>query len=397
MAVTREAQAEELDIDPGAESKVTNLELFFDLVFVFAVTQVTRFMAEDPTWGGLARGALVLAAIWWAWVGFAWLTNVIDPEEGVARIVVFAAMAAMLLVALAIPGSFGDDAVLFAIAYACVRAAQIVLYANGATDANMLRSVIGLARSTAISATLLLVAAGFDGTTQGLLWAAALLIDFGGPALFGVEGWKVAPKHFAERHGLILLIALGESIAAIGIGAEEIELTAGPIAAAVLGVTVAACLWWAYFDVVALVAERHLSAAEGVERSRMARDSYSFLHLPMVLGIVLLALGAKKVIGHVDEPLHVEMGFALLGGVAMYLLAHVAFRLRNTGTLSRRRVVVAVLLLALVPLTPEVDALVALGATAAILVALIAYEAIRFAASRDEIRHQGQFVPPGRR
>ncbi len=351
-------------------------------------------MADDPTWAGLARGGLVLAAVWWAWVGYAWLTNVIDPEEGVARLVVFLAMAGMLVVALAIPGAFSDDALLFAVAYAVVRGVHIALYAYGSPDRHMLRSVLLLGRSAALSCALLLVAAAFDGTTQGLLWLLALLVDFGGPAIFGVEGWKVAPGHFAERHGLIVIVALGESIVALGLGASAIPLTAGPLLAVTLGVVVVACLWWAYFDVVALVAERRLHERQGVERNKLARDSYSFLHLPMIAGIVLLALGVKKTLVHVDEPLKLEMAAALLGGVALYLMAHVAFRLRNTGTLSRRRIVAAAVLLALVPLAPEVDALVALAATTVVVVTLIAYEAIRFSTARDQIRHHGASAPP---
>ncbi len=393
MATTM-GEAPEADIAPGAEQKVTSLELFFDLVFVFAITQVTAFMAAEPTWRGLARGALILAAVWWAWVGYAWLTNAVNPDEGIARLVVFVAMAGMLVCALAIPGAFGDDALLFAIAYAVVRVAQLGLYAHGADDPHLKHSILTLARSTVISVGLLFAAAAFDGTGQGAFWAAALLVDFGGPALFGVAGWKVAPSHFAERHGLIIIVALGESVVAIGVGVGGLELTAGPVVAALLGVVVVACLWWAYFDVVALVAERKLHERQGVERNKMARDSYSFLHLPMVLGIVLLALGVKKALGHVDEPLTDQTGFALLGGAALYLLAHVAFRLRNTGTLSHRRVVVAVLLLALVPLAPRVDALVSLAATAAILSALIAYEVVRFAEAREQIRHQGLSAPP---
>ncbi len=390
---TTTAEAEP-DIAPGAEQKVTALELFFDLVFVFAITQVTQFMADDPSWAGLARGALVLAAIWWAWVGYAWMTNVIDPEEGVARLVVFFAMAAMLLVALAIPGAFDGDAALFAGAYTLVRIAQIVLYAYGATDPDMKRSVFGLGRSTVLACALLFIASGFDGTTQGLLWVVALLVDFGGPALFGVAGWKVAPAHFAERHGLIVIIALGESIVALGIGAEEVPLTAGPILAAVLGTAIVACLWWVYFDTTALVAERRLRAKDRVGRNKMARDAYSFLHLPMVLGIVLLALGIKKTLAHVEDPLKVEMAFALLGGAAIYLLAQVGFRLRIGGTLAKRRVLAAAVLLALVPVAREVEGLLTLALGTAVLVVLIVFETIRYADARDKIRHQGLNVPP---
>ena len=185
----------------------------------------------------------------------------------------------------------------------------------------------------------------------------------------------------------MIIIALGESIVAIGVGATA-DVDAGVVAAAALGVTVVACLWWAYFDVVALVAERRMSAAPvGEPRNRIARDSYSFLHLPMVAGIVLAALGMKKTLGHVEDPLKIVPAFALFGGVALYLLAHVAFRLRNVRSLSTRRLVVALVLLALVPLATEVPALVALAVVAAILVGLIAYEAIRYAEARDQVRH----------
>lgn len=395
VTVGEAASDQDADIAPDSEQRVTPLELFFDLVFVFAITQVTQMMADDPTWAGMARGGLVLSAIWWAWVGYAWLTNTINPEEGVARIVVFVAMAAMLVLALAIPSAFGANALLFAVAYAVVRGVHIALYAYAsAGDTDMRHAVFVLGRSAAISVALLVGASFFDGVTQGAFWVAALLIDFGGPAFSDVSGWKVSPGHFAERHGLIVIVALGESIVALGLGASAIPLTAGPILAGVLGITAVACLWWAYFDVVALVAERKLHERHGVERNKMARDSYSFLHLPMIGGIVLLALGVKKTLAHVDDPLKLEMAAALMGGVALYLLAHVAFRLRNTGTLSRRRVVAAVVLLALVPLGPEVDALVALAATTAVLVGLIAYEAIRFSAARDQIRHHGLSTPP---
>jgi low temperature requirement protein LtrA len=371
------------------EHKVTTLELFFDLVFVFAFTQVTAAMADNPTAEGLARGLLVLGAVWWAWVGYAWLTNATDPEEGVTRLAFFAVMAAMLVVSLAIPEAFDDDAVIFAAAYTVVRFMQIALYAISDDDVNLRHAVQRLGLTTAISCGLLFAAAFTDGTLQGALWGVALLIDFGGGLLSGTEGWSVSAGHFAERHGLIVIIALGESIVALGLGASEDELTGLVVVAAVLGTAVTASLWWIYFDVVALVAERHLHQATGAARNAMARDSYSYIHLLMIAGIVLTALGVKKTLGSVDDPLKTIPAVALCGGVALYLVGHVLFRLRNIGSVAWRRVVAATVCVALIPAAKEVDALVTLAAVTAVLVAMISYEAIRFAEARDRVRHAG--------
>jgi low temperature requirement protein LtrA len=368
---------------------VTPLELFFDLVFVLALTQCTALMAAEPTWTGLARGLLVLGVLWWSWVGYAWLTSVVDPEEGAVRLSMFGAMAALLVAALCVPGAFGDEALLFACAYAVVRVGQIALFLLASRDDPPLRrSVVGLAGSSAIGVGLLVAASGTDGVLQGALWALALALDMAGPYFFGSEGWKLVPGHFAERHGLIVIIALGESIVAIGVGAE-LGVDAGVVVAATFGVVVAAALWWLYFDVVAVVAARRLARAQvGREQNEIARDSYSYLHFPMVAGIVLVALGLKKTLGNVGDSLDAVASVAMLGGAAAYLLAHVAFRLRNLRSLNRQRLVCAVLLVALIPLTTELPALATLGLLAGVLTSLIAYEAVRFAEARDRVRHQ---------
>jgi low temperature requirement protein LtrA len=374
----------------GEEERVTPLELFFDLVFVLAITQCTALMAANPTWEGLARGLIVLGVLWWCWVGYAWLTSVVDPEEGAVRIAIFAAMAALLVAALAVPHAFGNTGLIFAVSYGFARYAQVVLlYIAGRDQPNLRHSVItGLSFSTAIAIVLLVIASQVDGTAQGALWVTALALDMAGPLFFGVEGWMLVPAHFAERHGLIVLIALGESIVAVGAGAAA-DLDAGIITAAVLGVAIAAALWWLYFDVVSVVATRKLASARpGREQNSMARDSYSFLHLPMVAGIVLVALGVKKTLGHVDHHLEIVPATALYGGVALYLLALVAFRLRNVHTLNKQRIVTAALLVALLPVVTEIHALGALAVLAALLVSLIAYEAIRFADARNRIRHE---------
>ena len=372
------------------EERVKPLELFFDLVFVLALTQCTALMADVPSWEGLAQGLLILGVLWWSWVGYAWLTSVVDPEEGIVRFAIFAAMASLLVVALCVPEAFDDSALLFACAYGIVRGGQIVLFLVASRDSPELRkSVWGLAGGTAVGVLLLVAASFADDALQGALWALALLLDMGEPYLFGSEGWKLDPAHFAERHGLIVIIALGESIVAIGVGAEGLEVDAGVVAAAVLGIAAAAALWWLYFDIVALVAQRRLTnATVGREQNEVARDSYSYLHFPMVAGIVLLALGLKKTLEHVGDPLETVPAVAMLGGTALYLLAHVAFRWRNVHRFSVQRLLCAVFLCALIPLALEVAALVMLGVLVAALAVVIAYETVHFAELRDRLRHQ---------
>jgi low temperature requirement protein LtrA len=376
------------------DEMVTPLELFFDLVFVLALTQCTALMADEPTWEGLAKGLLVLGVLWWAWVGYAWLTSVVDPEEDAVRLTIFVAMAALLVAGLCVPEAFGDAALIFALAYGVVRIAHIALFMLASRDEPTLRaSVIGLGISTAIASGLLVGASFADGALQGGLWALALALDIAGPYFFGAAGWKLVPHHFSERHGLIVIIALGESIVAIGVGAEE-KVDLGIVVAAVVGTGIAAALWWLYFDVVALVAARRLSMAEaGREQNEMARDSYSILHLPMVAGIVLVALGMKKTLGHVEDPLKLVPATALLGGTAIYLLAHVAFRYRHIRTFNTRRLALSVLLLACIPVAVEIAALATITALAVALAALIAAETRSYGESRrrtrEELRHAG--------
>ena len=374
----------------SAEERVTPLELFFDLIFVFAITQVTGLVVANPTWGGLAQGLLVLGVLWWSWAAYAWLTNTINPEEGIVRIAMFGAMGAMLIASLAVPDVFGDDALLFACAYGVVRVAHLLLYAvAGRGDRDMLGAIARLALGSVTGVGLLFVAAGLDGKPQLAVWAIALAIDLLGAYIGGGKGWHLAPGHFAERHALIVIIALGESIVALGVGATT-ELSAGVIVAALLGLAIAGSLWWAYFDVVAIVAERRLRETEGNAQLAMARDSYSYLHLPMVAGIILFAVGVKKTLGDVGDPLKLIPAVALCGGVAMYLVAHVLFRLRNVRTLNRHRSIVSALLLALIPVAVELPALATLAVVAGLCVGLIAYEAIRFAEARDRVRHAAE-------
>jgi low temperature requirement protein LtrA len=376
--------------------RVMPLELFFDLVFVLAITQCTSLMADDPSWRGLGRGLLILGLLWWSWVSYSWLTSVVDPEEGGVRIALFGAMAAFLIAAISVPEAFGDLATEFALAYGAVRLAQIVLFLIASRDEPGLRhSVLTLAGSTGVGITLLVVGSLLDPGPQAAVWGLALALDMGGPYFFGSEGWRLVPEHFAERHGLIMIIALGESIVAIGIGAEGI-LSWDIALAGTLGIAVVCEMWWLYFDVVALVSARRLARApEGKVRNELARDSYSYLHFPMVAGIILFALGLEKTVGHPEDPLKLVPEVALLGGVALYLLALVAFRYRHVRSINRRRLILALLLVALIPAARELAA-VALVAIIVILVwTLIVIETRGYGESRDRVRH-GDHAPAAR-
>jgi low temperature requirement protein LtrA len=385
MSVAETAAAQEGQAHED-EKRVAPLELFFDLVFVFALTQVTALMSDNPTWEGLGQGMLVLVALWWAWGAYAWLTNYIAADEGVERLLMFTSMGAFLIAALAVPHAFGEDALLFGVAYAAARWLHIFIWAEANEDIDTGEAIVRLAR-TALPAPALLIVAGLvdDGTVRAALWILALGLDLSGPYVFGVRGFRVSAGHFAERFSLIVIIALGESIVAIGAGIEG-DLDAGVLVAAALGLIAACALWWAYFDVVAVVAERRFRAMTDDLRVRIARDSYSYLHLPMIAGIVLLALGVKKTVADVDEPLKLVPAVALFGGIALYYAGHVGFRLRNLGSVNRVRFTALVVSLALIPLAVEVDALVALALAAALTSAVIAYEALHFREARRRIR-----------
>jgi low temperature requirement protein LtrA len=368
-------------------TKVRFLELFFDLVFVLAFTQCTALMVEHPTGEGIVQGLFALALLWWAWGGYTWAASVVDPEEGATRFIIFGSMAGLIVVALAIPGAFGDQGLTFALAYAVVRYAHLALFVLASRDdPNLRSSVVSLAASSTVGLGILIWASFLDGVPQLVVWALALVIDFGGPAIYGVAGWKLVPAHFAERYGLIIILALGESIVVIGAGAHG-HVTGGVITAAVFGVLLSSALWWTYFDVVAIVTERRLTqATPGREQNSFARDSYTYLHLPMAAGIILVAMGLENTVAHVDEPLKTVPAYALTAGVALYLLAHVGLRLRNAHSISYPRLVVAAVLVGATPIATEISALTTLVAINVVVWAMIAYETKIYGHTRGRVR-----------
>jgi low temperature requirement protein LtrA len=371
------------------EHRVTPLELFFDLAFVFGFTQVTSLLVDDPTWGGVFRGMLVLAALWWAWSGYAWFTSTLDVDEGGVRLAMLASMGAMLFAALAVPGAFGDDALLFGLGYFLVRAIHLVLYASvSRDDPDLRRALLRLVPSELLGASLLVVAAFLDGDARIAMWVIALTVDYFGPAVINLEGWRIAPEHFAERHGLVILIALGESIIAIGVGAG-LELVPKVLVGAGLGIVVISALWWLYFDVAAIFQRMRLSQATGVEQARLALNSFSYLHLPMVAGIVLFSFGLEDALHHIDEELETVPATALCGGASLYLLGHVASLFRATRRVFRRRTIGGLALLALIPVAGAIPALAALALVSAVCSFVVAYEVFAHREHRVQVRHPG--------
>ena len=369
------------------EQRVTPLELFFDLVFVFGFTQVTTVLSDDRTWSGLGHGLLILAALWWAWAAYAWLTNAVDPTEGALWGAILVAMAAMFIAALAVPEAFGRHGVIFGVAFLIVNLMYLALYALGARNDRDLLAAILRSAPAALAGSTLIVAAGFvDGWLRPMLWLAALAVGLFGPLLGGTSGWRVQPAHFVERHGLIMIIAIGESFVAIGLGARSTELSAGVIVASVLALVVATSFWLAYFDFFSIRGQQLLADRSGTERTALARDVYTYLHLPVVAGIVLFAFAMKTTLAHVGAELDTISAVALCWGPALYLFAYVTLRFRVARTLGGGRLVAAIACGLLLPLALVLPALAALTLVAAVWVALHAYEIIWWREARAQTR-----------
>lgn len=338
-----------------------NLELFFDLVFTFAMSQVTQLVLHDLSPSGFGRAALALLAVWWAWVGYTWLINVFDSQGVRHQAVVIAAMAAMLVAAAALPLAFSSGALVFGIALLAVRMIQVVKFVVYASheDAEMHRSVRRIAPAF-VAAPLCIVAAAFvDTPLRELLWVAAAVIDYGAPAVFGLGGFRVSPSYFVSRHGSIIIIALGEAIVELGAGATDLHRPE-VIAALVLGVVIMATFWWTYFG-LAGGAEQRLEQATGDDRARLARDAYSYLHLPMVAGIMLFAVGAHAAVAHATAPLPMLPAVALAGGMATFYLSDVAYRWRDHGQIPIDRALTGCAAAAVLPVLLTVPAIAALG------------------------------------
>jgi low temperature requirement protein LtrA len=359
------------------EQRTTPAELFWDLVFVFAVTEVTTLLHHDLSWAGLGRALLVLALVWWAWSAFVWAANAQLADDLPVRGVLFLAMILTFVVALAIPHAFGEDGTIFAVAYTGVRLLHLALYVDASRRGNAsLAPIAGFAITVAVGLVLLIAGSRLTGSGRTWLWLAAALIDYAGPAwltrerLRGIQ--RVAVAHFAERYSLFIIICLGESIVGIGLGAAGRELDTDLIAGVALAVLVTIGLWWTYFDRVAVEAEHRLATHE--EPVLAAADAYSYLHLVLVSGIIVSAIGLNDAVGDVTEPLSDGARLALCGGVAAYLAGHLAFGLRLVGELAPGKALAAAACLLVYLVTGSAPAWLTVALIAAVLTLLVASE-----------------------
>ncbi|OBI88711.1 low temperature requirement protein A [Mycobacterium asiaticum] len=367
------SEDQESDERAGSTSE-GHLELFFDLVFTFAMSQVTQLMLHNLSPSGFGRAALALLAVWWAWVGYTWLINTFDSQGVRHEAIVIAAMAAMLVAAAALPTAFTSGALVFAIALLVVRlihVAKFVAYSSD-EDPGMRRSVRRIAPAF-VAAPACIVAAAFVGTPgRELLWIAAAMIDYGAPAVLGLGGFRVSPSYFVSRHGSVIIIALGEAIVELGAGATDLHRFE-VITALVLGVAIMATFWWTYFGLTG-GAEQRLEQATGMERAHLARDAYSYLHLPLVAGIMLFAVGAHAAVAHATAPLPFLPAVALAGGMMLFYLGDVAYRWRDHHQVPIDRTATGLAAAATLPVLLNLPSVASLGLLTAIGWVRLAWE-----------------------
>jgi low temperature requirement protein LtrA len=371
------AQADVAEL--AEERRTSPVELLWDLVFVFAITQVTALLSKHLTWQGFGQAMLILALVWWAWSAFVWAANAQSTDSPALRVALLLATVFIFISGLAVPRAFGADATVFVVTYAVVRFIHLWLYFDASRRGNAAWSaIVGFAATVAIGMALLIVGSLLHGVLRMVFWTVAVSLDYAGPAwltrerLRGLQ--RVAVAHFAERYSLFVIICLGESIVTIGVGASRQDLHAALVAAVTLGLLATVGMWWTYFDRLAAIAESRLRDHD--DPVLAAADSYSYLHLLLVAGIIIFAAGIKFVVQGASDPLGDAPRLALCGGAALYLAGHVAFSLRMVGTLGYEKLLAGVALIALFLLGGGFSAWAMAGTIALVLVALCAAETL---------------------
>ncbi|WP_324192929.1 low temperature requirement protein A [Nocardia transvalensis] len=310
----------------GGQMRASTLELFFDLVFVFTVTQLTHAFTEHPGWPALGRVVLVFALTWWMYSGYVWLTNEVAPTSTARRTGLLVGMFGFLVIAVAIPGAFEGFGLAFALGYAVVNVMHSVLFWANA-GARVSAAALRLVPPNTTCAVLVLIGGCVHGWPRYLLWAAALMVQIVTPYVFDTGEFVVRTAHFCERHGLVLLIAIGESVVAIGAGLAGEDLTIPLLAMVALALTLASMLWWAYFGMDDERGEHALAAVPGPRRGRIAAFAYGYALYPMLVGVILIAAGIRSVLAQGHRSVPVSAALALSGGVALFLFGQCCFRL----------------------------------------------------------------------
>jgi low temperature requirement protein LtrA len=380
-------------------ARVTFVELFFDLVFVFAVTQLSHSLVAHLTIGGALQTAFLLLAVWWVWVYTCWFTNWIDPDKPAVRMLMFALMLAGLLMSAAIPNAFGREGLLFAIAYAfiqVVRTLFMVLALRGHDPVN-LRNFLRILTWLMVSAVFWIAGGCLAGAERVVCWCIALAVEILGPfAGYFVPGigrsstadWKVDGAHMAERCALFVIIALGESILVTGATAASMPATLPVVCAFLVAFVGSVAMWWIYFNIGAERGSEHIARSE--DPGRLARAVYTYFHIPIVAGIVVCAVADEITIAHPDGHLHLPEAAALIGGPALYLLGNVFFKKASARHYPLSHLAGLGLLALLAPFALALTPLVVGAATTAILIVVAIWETRSFAGGAHERRAKPQ-------
>jgi low temperature requirement protein LtrA len=381
VAALTDLEFDQADVEVATEDRLTSpVELLWDLVFVFAVTQVTTLLLQHLSWVGFGRSMLVVSLVWWAWSAFVWAANAQDAESPTLRAALLLALLLIFIVGLTIPRAFGAEAILFATTYAGVRFMHLALYADASRRGQASwEAIAGFAVTVAVGMGLLIIGSLLNESVRITLWTIAAAIDYAGPAwltrkrLRGLQ--RVAVAHFAERYGSFVIICLGESIVEIGVGANGRPMSAALVAAVTAGVLITVGLWWTYFDRFAATAAERLRDHD--DPVLAAADGYSYLHLVLVAGIIVFAVGMRLATHHAGAPLGEAPRLALAGGVALYLAGHAAFRLRMVRSISYEELIAAGAVLVLYALSGGLPAWSVAAAVSVVVAALCARETSR--------------------
>ena len=358
---------------PPDDTRVTTLELFFDLVFVFTITQLTAMLYHAPTLRSLAQVVLMLGVIWWMYGGYAWMTNAVSAHTTARRLLLLGGMGGYFVLALSIPRAFAASGLAFGLAYLVVVSVHSILFTR-ATAASAARAILTLAPYNLGSAAVVVAGGALGGTAQYVLWAVAGVFEWLTPVIRGIRGFDIAPAHFVERHGLVVIVAIGESVVAVGIGAAHLAVDEALVVAAALGLALSACLWWLYFGGDEERAVRSLGAMEPVRRARGALVAYGYAHLPLLLGIVMIAAAERAGFEHPFAELTWTPSAFLAGGVAIYLAGDVILRREVALGLTRVRAASSLAAVVMLPLGALACPAAEVGALVLLLLLVIALE-----------------------